>query len=261
MDYGLILSGGGSRAAFGLGAVKYFEEIGLEFKAYSGASGGAIAATLLASGLSADQSFEIVKNINYKSLVKFNYFRGSLFRFNEGEEFLKTILPYKNFEELKKPLFINAVNFETGETKYFDKGDIISAILCSCALFPIFKPQFRDTRCYIDGGFTNNLPYEPLENLVDKTIAINVNPIRKLKTSKLRFLKKLKRVLALMFYANIATRIQKVDIFIEPPEIGKFNFLDVDCLDRCFEMGYQYVQKLSLDKIIKQDNKGVDFER
>lgn len=256
MDYGLVLSGGGSRAAFGLGAVKYFEEIGLEFKAYSGASGGAIAATLLASGLSATESFEIIKNIDYKALVKFNYFRGSFFKFEDENEFLKTILPFKNFEELPKPLYINAVDFETGETKFFRNGDIVSAILCSCALFPIFKPQFKDGKYYIDGGFTNNLPYEPLENIVDKTIAINVNPIRKLKFSNLKFLKKLKRVLALMFYANIATRVQKVDIFIEPPEIGKFNFLDIGCLDKCFEMGYQYVQKLSLDKIIKDDKEG-----
>lgn len=251
MNYGLVLSGGGSRAAFGLGAVKYFEEIGLEFKAYSGASGGAIAATLLASGLSADESFKVIKDIDFKKLVKFNYFRGSLYRFENETEFLDSILPYKNFEELKKPLYVNAVDFNTGETKYFHQGDLLSAILSSCALFPVFKPQFKDGNYYIDGGFTNNLPYEPLENVVDKTIAINVNPVRKLEFTNLSFLKKLKRVLALMFYANIATRIQKVDIYIEPPEIGKFNFLDVGCLDKAYKMGYDYVKNLSLDNLVK----------
>ncbi len=250
MDYGLILSGGGSRAAFGLGAVKYFEEIGLEFKAYSGASGGAIAATLLASGLSADESFKVIKSLDFKKLVKFNYFKGSLYRFENEREFLESILPYRNFEELQKPLYINAVDFNSGETKYFHQGDLLSAILSSCALFPIFKPQFKDGSYYIDGGFTNNLPYEPLDGVVDKTIGINVNPVRKLDFTKLSFLKRLKRVLALMFYANIATRIHKVDIYIEPPEIGKFHFLDVGCLDKAYEMGYEYVKKLSLEDTI-----------
>ena len=254
MNYGLVLSGGGSRAAFGLGAVKYFEEIGLEFKAYSGASGGAIATTLLASGLSADESFQIIKNIDFKQLIKFNYFRGSLFRYENEKEFLDSILPFKNFEELEKPLFINAVDFNTGETTYFHRGDLLSAVLASCALFPVFKPHFKDGSYYIDGGFTNNLPYEPLENVVDKTIAINVNPVRKLDYTNLTFWKKLKRVLALMFYANIATRIHKVDIYIEPPEIGKFNFLDVGCLDKAYGMGYEYVKKLSLENIVKEQN-------
>lgn len=253
MDYGLILSGGGSRAAFGLGAAKYFEEIGLEFKAYSGASGGAIAATLLASGLSATEALDIVKKIDYKRLVKFNYFRGSLFRFEEDQKFLQTIFPFSKFEDLKKPLFINAVNFETGKTEYFNRGDLISAILCSCALFPIFKTQYKDGNYYIDGGFTNNLPYEPLENIVEKTIAINVNPVRELDYTRLSFFKKLKRMLMFLFYANIATRIPKVDIFIEPPEIGKFNILDTSCLDECFELGYKYVQKLSIEELIKEN--------
>lgn len=247
--YGLVLSGGGSRAAFGLGAAKYFEEIGVEFKAYSGASGGAIAAALLASGLSAEEAFKVVKDIDFKKVVKFNYFKGSLFRFEDEKEFLKTLLPYRTFEELQKPLFINAVDFESGETIYFDRGDLISAILSSCALFPVFKPYYKDGHYYIDGGFTNNLPCEPLEGFVDKTVGINVNPVKKIEFTNLSFLKKLKRALMLLFYANIATRVQKVDIFIEPPQIGKYNFLDIGCLDKCYELGYEYVKKLSLDKI------------
>lgn len=248
MKLGLVLSGGGSRAVFSLGCVKYFEEIGLEFEAYSGASGGSIAATLLASGLSAQKSFEIIKQTDFKKYIRYNIFSGSIFRFQNEKELLESILPFRNIQELPKPLYINAVDFETGVTNYFHSGDITSAILSSCSLYPLFKPYEKDGKIYIDGGFTNNLPYEPLKEKVDKIIAINVNPLWSVEYKKLGMIKKLKRILMFLFYANIATRVDQVDLFIEPKAISKFNILDTSCFDECFNMGYQHAKSLNLGK-------------
>jgi NTE family protein len=246
-SFGLVISGGGSRAAFALGAVKYFSEVGIEFKAYSGASGGAIAASLLASGISANEAFDIIKKIDFKSELRLNIFKGSLYKIKQSQS-LKQILPFEKFEELKKQLYINAVDIQNGKLVYFEKGDILEAVLASCSLYPIFAPFKKDGSYYIDGGFMNNLPYEPLVDKVDKIVAINVNPIREVDLKKLTVFKKIKRVLSLMFYANIETRIKNVDLFIEPKEIGRYNFLDPSCMESCFNMGYKYMKNMDLDR-------------
>ena len=115
--------------------------------------------------------------------------------------------------------------------------------MASSSLFPIFKPFEYEGRVYIDGGFMNNLPIEPLKNLDEKILAINVNPVIELKRDRWKFNQILKRSLYLMFNANIQVRIKEADFYLEPKEIAKFSIFDTHCFDECFKMGYKFAKE------------------
>jgi len=60
-------------------------------------------------------------------------------------------------------LFVAATNLNTGEVEYFNEGGLIEIVLASSSIPVLFKPQKINNTLYVDGGLTNNLPIEPIE--------------------------------------------------------------------------------------------------
>ncbi len=240
----LVLSGGGSRCLFQLGVIKYLEESNINISAISGSSGGAIIGSLIASGKTSIQVLEMIKEINFKKLVKFNYFKNGFFHLRDANVFFDDLLEIKNLEELPIKMFITAVDLASGEIIYFDKGRISPLVMASSSLHPVFTPFKYQDRFYIDGGFMNNLPIEPIKklNLSQKILAINVNPLFESKRKKWSFSSTMKRSLYLMFNANIQVRVKETDIYLEPKEIARFSIFDTKCFDICFNMGYKFAK-------------------
>jgi NTE family protein len=113
------------------------------------------------------------------------------------------------------------------------------------SLYPLFGAKEIDKNCYIDGGISNNLPVEPLKKRCDKVIGINLNPLREFDYASSSFLKRVKRVLFLLFYANISVRIEECDVYYEPKYVSKFSILNTKCLRKCYDEGYRYAKEES----------------
>ncbi len=99
------------------------------------------------------------------------------------ERTLKDSLKARRFEDLEIPLYAHAVNINTVEYTRFEKGDLVQAIKASSSIPVVFPPVEIDGHQYLDGGIVNNFPVEPLTDICEKIIGINVNPVGEATTS------------------------------------------------------------------------------
>lgn len=233
---GLALSGGGSRCIAQLGVMHYFEEKGLEISEISGSSGGAIVAGLYAKGLSAKEIFLTLKEINFKSHLKYNIKNGSLHHLESAISNFQDIFGVMDIQDLEIPFYCTVVDYKSGEVEYKTEGDLVTLMLASSALVPFFAPVEYQGRVYIDGGFCDNLPSIALKKTCDYIVGINVNPLsRYIKNS---FKAHIERSMFIMLNHNIKSGKKLCNLFIEIEEMGRYSIFDLKNFELFFELGY-----------------------
>ena len=85
----------------------------------------------------------------------------------------------KTFYDVKVALRVIASDVKRKESRVFDKGLLVDAIMASCAMPGVFAPFKFKNELLVDGGIINPLPTEPLIKMgVKKIIAVNVTPSR-----------------------------------------------------------------------------------
>ena len=233
---GIALSGGGSRCIAQLGVIKFLEEKGVSFSAVSGSSGGSIVGALYAGGRTPDEILSLLKEIDFKSFLKYHLHKGSLYSVVGAEAYLRDVVGLRDFAELKIPFYCTVVNFRTGLAEYKKSGDLAKLIIASSALTPIFAPVEYKGETYIDGGFYDNLPAAALTESCDKIIGINVNPM--FESLPKGFKRRLAKSLFIMLNANIREGKRLCDLYIEPKDMSRYSIFDTENFDMFFEMGY-----------------------
>ena len=239
MKIALTLSGGGARCVAQLGYLEPLFELGIRPQAISGSSGGAIIGAFLAKGYTPKECLELIKNFPYGK-ISLNLFRGSLFDLGSIYEKLKA-LGLESFEELPIPFFATVTEYESGRTRYLHSGDLALSVLASCALIPIFAPITIDGIRYIDGGFTDNLPLNPIKKYPFR-LSINVNPLHHLPFKK-SFWGNLKRAGYIMLNANVRPSIPLATKHVQIEETGNFGILDTKHFDQIYAIGAKIAQK------------------
>ena len=93
--------------------------------------------------------------------------------------------PARTFAELQVPLRVVACDLTTGEEVVFASGELMPALLASCALPGIFPPVQHDGRLLVDGGVLNSVPIShalagPVNRIVvmDTSGPTSMTPIR-----------------------------------------------------------------------------------
>mmetsp|Transcript_46090 Transcript_46090/g.96790 ORF Transcript_46090/g.96790 Transcript_46090/m.96790 type:complete len:314 (-) Transcript_46090:2340-3281(-) len=121
---------------------------------YVGTSSGALAASMLAAGLSADR---VATELSAKRPIlqvrpSSRFWRGPLST-KSLQKRLKTILP-ETFEELPTPLAVGVYDVKTREARLVSSGPLVPAVAASCAVPSIFAPVRlgEDQRLHADGG-------------------------------------------------------------------------------------------------------------
>lgn len=164
----LVLSGGGGKGAFQVGAEKYLrEEKGYRWNVISGVSIGAINGAFMAMGAHArlEELWNTVtpqmvfgKRIKLRAAAGFVRGRPSLFNLDGMDAILRDFDPAK----MTTPLIVGAVSLITGEFVAFRSThpDFNSAIRASAALPLIFPPVdvSKDHLAMVDGGTRNLTP-------------------------------------------------------------------------------------------------------
>ncbi|MBN1948140.1 MAG: patatin-like phospholipase family protein [Candidatus Cloacimonetes bacterium] len=176
---GLCLGGGGARGICHIEFLKVLDEFDLKPVMISGSSIGAIIGSFYASGLTGRDIEAILDDLSIRDIPKmldFSFLNfNSLVKGKGVEKFLKKQLPVTRFSELKIPIKIVATDYWKEELVVFDQGDLIKAIRASISIPAIFEPVVIDGRVLIDGGVTNNLPYDLLLPECNFLIAIDAS--------------------------------------------------------------------------------------
>lgn len=152
--FALSLSGGGLSSLAYAGFVEELWEHGLVPAYYAGLSGGAMLAVLLASRLSSLQIIELLKHLETFKVLNFRLKKLEIIDHTEIKDLLYSLLPYKRFEELPIPALVFVSDLIQKKPLAIDSGDIASALIASCGVFPILQPIKRKGYLLGDGGFT-----------------------------------------------------------------------------------------------------------
>lgn len=177
MTRALVLSGGGSKGAYQVGAIQALLESGRTWDAIYGISVGALNAAWLAMHKKEDQAASIkglraiwdaVKTSDdiYKPWAPFylNYiasmWKGSL---NSGKPLRGLVTKFFNVEQLRKSgikLSVGCCSLTTSRYHAFDQtnDNILEYVLASSHLPVVFEPLSIEGQVWVDGGIRHQIP-------------------------------------------------------------------------------------------------------
>ncbi len=241
MKITLSLSGGGLRGAAHVGAIKFLEEQGVEVTAVSGSSAGAIVGLFLASGLKSDDMLEFLKSLEKKEIFAWASGAIGLFKMERLENKLRETLNINDYSDLKIPLYTCVTNIDTGESSYINRGDAIVYTIASSTITPLFEAKTIGENSYIDGGFSDNLPVKALKDYYEKSLAININPLRGEDLSTFKSLAI--RSILIMIRSNSMGAKKVADAYFEVKGVANMHLFDFDEIEMAYEAGYNELKE------------------
>jgi NTE family protein len=191
MDIDGVFSGGGVKGIAIIGALKAIEAKGFSFKRVAGTSAGSIIASLVATGYTSDQIFQMMDEINLKEFLDprktffpgpiakwiLVYWRLGLYKGNALEKWIESKLAARGFRTFAdfppNTLRVIASDLTNGRLlvipddlpKYgipAESFSIAKAIRMSCSLPYFFEPVKLRTNngnnVFVDGGVLSNFP-------------------------------------------------------------------------------------------------------
>lgn len=178
--YTCLFGGGAIRGVSYIGAIKAFEELGINPSTLAGSSVGSIIAALLAVGYTAEELKSIFLKVNFELFKDISLGLGPIFALSKGEVFLEWVRElieikyygskYKKgtnkavtFKDIDKNIVIittNLSNFECKEFSKFETPDyeIASAIRISCCMPGLMKPIEYNKTLLVDGDLQKSWP-------------------------------------------------------------------------------------------------------
>jgi len=203
MKRALVLSGGGSRGAYQIGAWQALTELGVRFHAVYGTSIGALNAALAAQGdveaacalwenidirqvlNTDDEDFSMEQMINRKrDVIPFLLENAKNLRVDIAplENLMKTHLNEKKVRASGMELGVMTVRvpqLTPVPVRLADMkpGSMNDWLLASAACFPVFPLKKIDGERYLDGGYYDNLPLDmAIVDGADEIVAIDIHP-------------------------------------------------------------------------------------
>lgn len=187
----IALGAGGARGLAHVHALEVLDELGVVPVAISGTSIGAIMGAGYASGLSGAEIHAYIHERfrnRFKLLADFWRTRPDTVRafITDGgprfgelnlERVLDLFLPETvahDFADLKIPLQVVTTDYYGHCDKVFSTGPLRPVLAASAAVPAVFRPLVIDGTVLIDGGMTNPVAFDLLEDKADIVVAIDV---------------------------------------------------------------------------------------
>lgn len=167
----LVLGGGGMKGLAHIGVLKALRDWGIEPDEYIGTSVGSFISALSAGGMNPEQVEDVGLSVTKSDIIDFNWLgllwkRGgtrSLWRGKAFHDFVRRKLPVDRFEDLKKPLYMTAVNLTRGEEVIWGmpgltQVPIHDCVVASCAIPGLYPPKKINRYYFVDGSLVDTLP-------------------------------------------------------------------------------------------------------
>jgi len=167
MDFNVFLSGGGTRLAAHLGALKAIEDRSARIAAWSGASAGSLVAAVLAAGFTHEAAFDLMMQTDYRRFLKIRPLRMmrdyGLYSGDAFEKWLDRQLGGARFRSLDVPFSVVATDITTGSPYIFSHDEtpdekIAAAVRCSISIPGVFGVRRIEESVLTDGTLTTVTP-------------------------------------------------------------------------------------------------------
>ena len=239
----LVLSGGGSRGAYQIGAWRALEELGWKFDMVIGVSVGSLNGSmvvqddrLLAESLwrkmETDHIFDVNKNAQNADFA-LEFIKQGGAGTGKLKDFIDEHMDEKKIRKSDIDFGLVTVEFPSLKPHYLWKEDIPKGkmrdfIIASCSAFPALQVYDIDGTKYADGGVENNLPiHMAVDRGATDIVAIYLNAVGRFDREK---------ELALAKNVNLTLIQAKWDL-------GGFLIFDPKNTDRIIQLGYQDAMK------------------
>lgn len=261
---GLVLGGGGAKGAAHVGVLQALEQLHIPVDCVVGTSMGALVGGIYAAGNDAEQTTQLVKQIDWRETLAFAGLREQLpmrrkqagITYSNTLEFgvshagvsapagiinsqhveqvihdlIGAIGVNADFNQLPIPFRSVATDMQSGRMVVFDHGDLSLAMRASMAVPGVFAPTIIDNRVLGDGGLVRNLPVDVARSTcADVVIAVWLPTPTPKRDELLSPLALISRSLDVVIDGNVRTQLdtltpQDVAIAIELPEFGSADF-------------------------------------
>lgn len=277
MDFGLALSGGGTRGSAHLGVLKALEENKLLPTSVSGASAGSVVAALISLGYSTDNMEMIADYLSakgkrvidpdilglifavFKMLIKSDAAPTGILKGKKMENYFKKLMGEKLIKEVNIPLVIPAVDIVSGKTIAFtnhilNKPTVINTewvsnarlyeiVRASCSIPGIFAPKSIGSMVLVDGGLTNNLPVDLLTACgTKKVIGVDISS----QYEPPQYINMIETLTASLKIIQITLRdnLSTSEVLLLTPPLPKYSgAFCFSCMRESMEIGYDYAMK------------------
>lgn len=272
MKIGLVLEGGGTKAAYTAGILQWFIDHKIEFEYSVGISSAS--ALLLAFHLKNESYLKDMATkfasdprfFGWKALLKEKSLFGLKYGYNELLD--RYQIDLNKYISLDQKIETGLFNLETGEDDYYSQkevDDVKNLLMGACAL-PLVAPIHQiNGKKYLDGGIVHMIPIErAIEQDLDKFVVITSKEegyVRKLTNKYEMFLikhvyKKYPKLYEKLLvrpeaYVNqwkiIDQLVKENRAFVIRPKInlktGRYT-TDSSLLERSFQQGYDDIEKM-----------------
>jgi NTE family protein len=272
MKFGLALSGGATRGAAHIGAMKALAENGLYPSWISGTSAGSMVAALYASGCSIKEMEDVALSLK-GSIYDTDYIgiAGGILQWiltkdtswdgivkgKNLELLMKRMTNNKYMHEAKIPLAVTAVDINTGvtvifvsskrrlqDTKhvvYMDDVPMYQAVRASIAIPVVFKPIMIKGMRLVDGGVTESVPVNVLKKMgARKVIGIDLGYSGQRRSEVNNILEIGSQSIDIMSYHMTRMKTEKADCIINP-QIYDVGMREVHRIPELIQRGYNAV--------------------
>lgn len=279
MKIGVALSGGGIRGIAHAGALKAFEDCGINIDVIGGTSSGSLVSALYAMGYSPYYIYLLCKRYS-KELINVNtmpiiYGVGnyiinkttSLKGLHSGKELEKAFNKFafkkgiKKISDVKMPLVIPSVDIlnskeylftnnipksEEDNDKYISNISIGKCVHASCCFPAAFSPCKYKDHLFMDGGILDNIPVHEVKKLgADKVIALDFHSDDITENSNL--MDYVMKTIDIMGKQISEKSLDESDYILDI-YTDRCGLLDTNKLDSCFQYGYDAVMN-KIDEI------------
>lgn len=234
---GLALGSGGAKGMAHIGALRAFEENGIEFDVVAGASIGSIVGAFYADRYRADEILHLLETVNFKEIT--NMFMVKMDTVGL-EDVINRYIGDLSFNELKKPFMCTATDYRTGEEVDLKEGSVAKALCASSSYPPFFKPVEIDGRLLVDGAFSNAVPADLARQIgAQFVVGIDLSAFKKEKKSIIGdWLAKMP-----FEYGNTSQKgYDNSDIMLKPP-LSEYSAASFSGLHEMYEIGYETAMK------------------
>lgn len=237
---GLALGSGGARGMAHLGALKAFEEEGIEFDVVAGTSIGSVIGALYAKGYTVGDMLRLKDSLGVsdpQNILLF-YLGGTGL-----VGIMRRVTGGAYFDDLVKPFRAIATDLISGEEVVIGAGDISTAIAASSAIPPAFRPVLRDGRRLVDGAYVNSVPADAVKSLgAGRILAIDLG-------AETDTNHKIKKSLDDLYPENgvklgkKSEKGYKYSDYVLAPDLKNVSGADVLRLDEIYAVGYDEAKK------------------
>ncbi len=249
---GLALGSGGAKGFAHLGALKAFEENGIEFDLVAGASIGSVVGAFYSAGYSSTDVSELLKRIDFgeiKNAFMIKMDTSGLFNVIDRE------IGAMNIEELPKSFKAVATEIESGDEHVFESGSVAKALCASSSIPPFFKPVLIDGVRYVDGAFSNSIPADLVKEMgADYVVGIDLST----REAKPSLLSKLFPTYKAKVKEPWAKGYQYSDTMLHP-DLNEYSAIEFWHGSEMYDIGYHHA--LSFIPKIKEDIEKLNFKK